>query len=47
MIDSRWTGLGIIDGSSSGLCESCSNGRDGMCEGLGKNDKLSGSRVRR
>lgn len=47
MIDSRWTGLGIIDGSSSGLCESCSNGRDWMGEGFGKNDKVSGSRVRR
>ncbi len=47
VIDSHWTGLGIIDGSSSGLCESCSNGRDWMGEGFGKNDKVSGSRVRR
>lgn len=43
MIDSHQTVLGVIDGSSSGLCESCSR----MGGGLGKSDKVDGSRVTR
>lgn len=40
--------MGIIDGSSSGLRESCRcNGRDRMGEGFGENDKVNGSRVTR
>lgn len=42
VIDSHWTRLGIIDESRSGLCESCTNGWDGMGGGFGKSDKVSG-----